>query len=330
LQRNCGNLQNIDTTFQDAAPTRFSSFCPVEPGRGPFQGNEPLANSNSESSLGVWRLAIQNNGSDVRAGFLRTFSITITGTPITRPTFTADTVVSDASGVGGSVAPGERIRIYGSGLGPATPASAPAGDAPPTLSGTTVVIDNIRAAVLYASSTMVIVQVPYGEIPGTGALIQVGYNDQTSDVIALPVRRARPAIYTVGADNRQAKAFSEYGQLNSRDNPAPKGGTLVFYASGLGVTDPLLSSGLSTPTNQLFYALYPIGVYIGDVQVPVSFAGLAPGLNGIYQINVQVPEGVNSGQQDLVIVASNGAVSQSTLRSGFSRRARGQPRPGGG
>jgi subtilisin-like proprotein convertase family protein len=39
LERNCGGLQNIDTTFDDSAPSRYSEFCPVEAGRGPFRGN---------------------------------------------------------------------------------------------------------------------------------------------------------------------------------------------------------------------------------------------------------------------------------------------------
>src|SRR4051794_13361821 len=42
LERNCGNLQNVDTTFDDAASSRYSESCPTEAGRGPFRGNEPL------------------------------------------------------------------------------------------------------------------------------------------------------------------------------------------------------------------------------------------------------------------------------------------------
>src|SRR6516164_3969690 len=41
LERNCGSLQNIDTTFDDSASTRFSNTCPQPGGTASFQGNEP-------------------------------------------------------------------------------------------------------------------------------------------------------------------------------------------------------------------------------------------------------------------------------------------------
>ncbi len=60
LERNCSGLQNIDTTFDDAGPSRFADTCPTEAGRGPFRGNEPLANANGQisSAIGVslWRI----------------------------------------------------------------------------------------------------------------------------------------------------------------------------------------------------------------------------------------------------------------------------------
>ena len=57
LERNCGPLQNIDTTFDDSAPTKFSNTCP-QPGSGKYQGNEPLANSHNENSYGIWSLGV--------------------------------------------------------------------------------------------------------------------------------------------------------------------------------------------------------------------------------------------------------------------------------
>ena len=49
LERNCGSLTNIDTTFDDAAPQMFNQVCP-QPGSAPYRGNEPLANSQWPSS----------------------------------------------------------------------------------------------------------------------------------------------------------------------------------------------------------------------------------------------------------------------------------------
>jgi subtilisin-like proprotein convertase family protein len=61
LERNCGSLQNIDTTFDDSAPSMFRDVCP-QPGQGPFRGNEPLSNSVNENGFGFWRLGVENNG----------------------------------------------------------------------------------------------------------------------------------------------------------------------------------------------------------------------------------------------------------------------------
>ena len=75
LERNCGSLQNIDTTFDDAATSRYGDTCPTEAGRGPFRGNEPLSNANGQIAYGYWRIAVENNGSDDKTGTLSAFSI---------------------------------------------------------------------------------------------------------------------------------------------------------------------------------------------------------------------------------------------------------------
>src|SRR4051794_12827538 len=61
LERNCGSLSNIDTTFDDSATSKFSDTCPSTNGQGTFRGNEPLANWNNKNGYGYWRIAIENN-----------------------------------------------------------------------------------------------------------------------------------------------------------------------------------------------------------------------------------------------------------------------------
>src|SRR4051794_37919012 len=105
LERNCGDLQNVDTSFDDKASSKYSDFCPAEAGRGPFRGNEPLANSRGENAYGYWKLAVENNGSGA-TGALTGFSITITGTFVGGPSIGARTIVSTSSFQSGAVAPG--------------------------------------------------------------------------------------------------------------------------------------------------------------------------------------------------------------------------------
>src|SRR5947209_7576471 len=96
LERNCAGLVNIDTTFDDSAPNRYADFCPAEAGRGPFHGNEPLANVNNENAYGYWKLAVENNGSGL-TGQLNEVTLTITGTPAGPPQISADSIVSSST-----------------------------------------------------------------------------------------------------------------------------------------------------------------------------------------------------------------------------------------
>ena len=52
-------------------------------------------------------------------------------------------------------------------------------------------------------------------------------------------------------------------------------------------------------------------VTIGGQNAPVSFAGLAPGFVGLYQINVIVPSGIATGLQ-IMTVSIGGVTSVST------------------
>jgi uncharacterized protein (TIGR03437 family) len=46
-------------------------------------------------------------------------------------------------------------------------------------------------------------------------------------------------------------------------------------------------------------------VRIGGISVAVSFAGLAPGFAGLYQVNVQVPTNAPSGNSVPLILSQN-------------------------
>jgi uncharacterized protein (TIGR03437 family) len=54
----------------------------------------------------------------------------------------------------------------------------------------------------------------------------------------------------------------------------------------------------------------PVKVTIGGKEAEVQFAGLAPGLAGIYQVNAVVPEGLPADASTVVVV-SVGEQSQS-------------------
>ncbi len=307
LERNCGSLRNVDTTFDDSAVSTFASFCPQEVG-GTFRGNEPLSNSNGQSSIGVWRLAVQNNGGNSNTGYLLDFAITITGTTQLKPTFSSETVGNEASLTAGPIAPGERVSLFGGALGPAVGVNAPVGNLPTTLGGTTVTVNGTPAPIAYSSSLRLTFIAPSNLALGS-VNINVNYNSQDSGPIAIGTRSASPGIYTVAPGDARAKAYNQDGLLNSQANPAGKGTYLTFYASGLGTVDPTVPDGTVTPSSPLSQ-VSGLSAFIGGVPATISFAGLAPGLVGYYQVNLWIPTDAPSGTQSLTLVSSNGAASQ--------------------
>jgi uncharacterized protein (TIGR03437 family) len=302
IENEC-STNGIDTTFDDAAPSRWSEFCPAELGRAPFRANEPLSNFRSEpSSIGTWRLAVENDRSDSRSGWLTGFALNLTGTRQATPTFAAETVVNAASRMGDSVAPGELVSIYGIAIGPAMPVSAPAGALPTTLGGTTVTFDGVAVPISYASLYRVDIQAPFGLQSGIQTRIQV--NSGTS--VQKPVSSSEPGIFTTQPDGTgQVKAINQDGSLNTLARPAPKGSIIAVYGSGLGAVNPPVAAGAVPPTSPLSQTVAAVTASIGGVPARVLFAGLAPGIPGSYQINIEVPATAASGAQELIVSTNN-------------------------
>lgn len=316
LEHNCNNLANIDTTFDDTATTMFNTYCPATPGQAPFKGNEPLANSRGENSLGYWLLAVQNNVSQ-NTGFVNSVSISVTGTTGGPPVIVPQTVVSSSSYKSGAVSPGELISIFGANLGPATPVSA-SGNLPTTLGGTTVKFDGVAVPLFNVSSSEVGIETPVTLVPGATTSIVVTSTYGTSTAVSLPVVPARPGIFTYESGGAgQASAINQDGTTNGNgtvttngsDKPAPPGTVIQLFASGLGTLNPVVATGAPAPTDPLAQATTMPTATIAGLPADVQYAGAAPGLVGLYQVNLLIPNNVSAGPAG-VTLNSGGNVSQ--------------------
>ena len=67
----------------------------------------------------------------------------------------------------------------------------------------------------------------------------------------------------------------------------------------MGADQPAPSSPLAQTTNT-------VTATIGGVNAPVIFAGLTPGTVGLYQVNVQVPTGIQAGNAVPVVITIGG------------------------
>jgi len=92
--------------------------------------------------------------------------------------------------------------------------------------------------------------------------------------------------------------------------PARAGAWISIFCTGLGASDPAVPSGHPGPTNEpLARVRVQPTVTIGGQQAPVSFAGIAPGLVGVYQVNAQLPAGVPAGDSIPLTIIQDGVQS---------------------
>lgn len=217
-------------------------------------------------------------------------------------------VTHGASGLGGPIAPGEIITLYGAGIGPnslvkATPSQGVIGT---SLANVQVTIGGVAAPVLYASTAQVGAVVPYA-VNGTTVAIQVQVGSQTTAGLPAAVAPSAPGIFSAnGSGTGQAASLNADGSVNSAQNPAAAGSVIVLYATGEGVTGNPVDGQLAT--NPLPVPLLPVSVTIGGIPANVVYAGGAPGqVAGLMQVNVQIPGGLPAG--DALVVLTVGTAS---------------------
>jgi uncharacterized protein (TIGR03437 family) len=90
-----------------------------------------------------------------------------------------------------------------------------------------------------------------------------------------------------------------------------RGQIATLYLTGAGAVIPVVATG-AAPSSDVSISSLPAPVQttvtVGGVQAPILFAGIPSGLVGVVQVNFQVPNGVPSGSQS-VVVTVNGVSS---------------------
>jgi uncharacterized protein (TIGR03437 family) len=194
------------------------------------------------------------------------------------PSFPPGTPVVNAASFAPPVAPGSLISIFGEGLAGET-TQAGSLPLPLSLSGSTVSLNNSPLPLIYASGTQINAQLAT-DVQGTATLSVI-----TSSGIAstqVQISSMAPAIFSSGIAHANGTAVSSAA-------PVLPGETLVVYMTGLGRVDGAPPAGHPAPVAPLLRVSAPIEALFSEVSVTPSFAGLTPGLVGVYQVNVDVP-----------------------------------------
>jgi uncharacterized protein (TIGR03437 family) len=178
------------------------------------------------------------------------------------------------------------------------------------LNGATVQFDTISAPVLYSSSSQLNLQVPW-ELQGKSSTsVTATANNVSSAPQAFSVGLAAPGIFSLGApQGGQGAITNAAGVVVNANSPAHAGDYLEIYCNGLGAVSNTPQTGTGSVASPLSRLIGNAAVTIGGVGAPVSFAGLTPGFIGLYQVNVQVPQGVVAGDGVPVVVTTGGISS---------------------
>jgi len=241
--------------------------------------------------------------------------------------------VISASAFGGSTttAPGSYVEIYGqnlagTGRGWGT-ADFKNGNAPTQLDGVTVSVGGRNAYVNYVSPGQVNVQLSPSLAAG-GQPVIVTFNGQASEasninVMPLAAGILAPPSFLVNG-RQYAAAFHLSGTAvsssklsNVPGSPAQAGEFITFYGVGFGPVTPNSVVFAGAIASSAAKVNASVQFKIGGTDAPVAFAGLVPGLVGVYQFNVTVPSNAApTGDLTLEIDVNGSALPQTLFLPG--------------
>jgi uncharacterized protein (TIGR03437 family) len=298
-----GSATGLGFSAQAASGTTWLS---VSPAGGTAPATLTITADPSGLAPGPYSSSVTVSGTGGAAG-QTAVAVTLQVTPAL-PTITR--IGNAASYASNSVAPGEMVTIFGSGLGPKTLAGMVVdgtGNAATSVGGVQVLFNGIAAPAIYASEGQVAAVVPYGMAGKVGALVQVSYSGQTSNGVYLPVVVAMPGIFAADAfgTGPGAIANQDYSP-NSPNHPAERGSTVVLYLTGEGQTIPGGTDGKITKASAappyVPQPVLPVTATIDGQPAVVAFYGEAPDIiAGVMQVNVVIPSGARSGDLPVVV-----------------------------
>jgi uncharacterized protein (TIGR03437 family) len=205
------------------------------------------------------------------------------------------------------------LSIFGSNLG--SSAQAATVPLPTTLGGTCVTLNNLPLPLFLMSSGQINAQIPPNLAAGTYPLVIHSIaNLAASTSQNITVSKAAPAVFVDGSGN--ALLYHADGSQVTTNHPATRDEPLTMYATGLGATTGgTVTTGMPSPSSPLA-VVSGVQVFFGNpsytqAAIIVDWAGLAPGLIGVYQLNLRIP-GFHINGDALPITLRVGTVNSPT------------------
>jgi len=197
------------------------------------------------------------------------------------------------------------------------------------LDGVRVFVNDRPAPVYFVSHGQVNFQIPY-ESPASEVVVRVDRDGVRGNNVSARIVDRAPRILRLGIGDyaiivNQDGTFPMPATPGIASRPARAGDVLVIYLLGGGPTTPFAESGVAAPASPLANVVPAPVVIFGGVAgllegIPVQplFYGLTPGLVGLYQVNVVVPEGLQPGD-NVQLYMEGGGVTSNRVRLAIQR-----------
>jgi uncharacterized protein (TIGR03437 family) len=221
------------------------------------------------------------------------------------PKLNAGGTVNNASfAANAPVAPGSLVSIFGTGLAS-------------SMSTTSLTLGGLPMPLFHAFSLQIDAQVPWELAQQSQAQLAIVTDDLNGNTVTVPIAQFSPGLYSANGTGAGQGAILINGttKLAAPGQPAKRGTDYVnIFATGLGPVTHQPATGAPAPSSPLAETTHTVNVTIGNVPATVSFAGLAPGWVGLYQVNVQVPVNAPVGNAVTVVLSVGGvAANQVTM-----------------
>ena len=191
-------------------------------------------------------------------------------------------VTNAASFLPDGISPGAIVTLFGLNMGPGV-GSGPSADGSSiatSISGTRVLFDGNPAQLFYVQAGQITATAPYN-LSGNSVFVQVEAQGQRSNPLTLPVVSVTPGVFTLNASGLgQGLFINQDGSINSPFRPAPRGSTVLFFATGLGQADPPAQT---------------MRAKFGDLTAPLGNVVPRADFPGLFQMMVQVPQEAGTG-----------------------------------
>lgn len=234
------------------------------------------------------------------------FLIKLADSATATPLVSANSVTNAARPFTSGLPLGGIATLFGKGITNVTGiVSATSMPLPAEISGTSVILNGIRAPLLAVANVdgkeQVNFQVPSNLAPPL--VLRVSNNGSQSFPILVPISRSLPGIFTIDGTRGAILHSADFRPVTPSD-PAAKGEVVVIYATGLGPVQP--DPGLGNPASDapLSVTTDTVSATVGGATSEVLFSGLAPGFVGLNQVNIRIPDDAPSGDVDVVLAVT--------------------------